>query len=70
MRDARIDELVRVLEAEVERYRLREVKNIYEYDKMRSLKDKYQKDYDDHLQKVKEKHDRVCAKSEIKYARL
>jgi hypothetical protein len=49
---------------------LREVKNIYEYDKMRSLKDKYQKDYDDHLQKVKEKHDRVCAKSEIKYARL
>ena len=53
----------------MERFRLREVKNIYEYDKMKSLKDKFQKDYDDHLQKLREKHERICAKYDIKYAR-
>jgi hypothetical protein len=69
IRNARIDELVRVLEAEVDRFKLREVKNTYEYDKTRSLREKFQKEYDDHLHKVEEKYERTCAQLDQKYAR-
>lgn len=52
----------------MERHRLQEIKNTYEYDKTRSLREKYQKQYDDHLQRVEERYQRVCGPLDQKYA--
>lgn len=67
LRNARVDELVKVLELEVDKFRLREIKNTYEYDKTRSLRDKFKKEYDDHLEKVEHKYEKTCAELDRKY---
>jgi hypothetical protein len=56
LRNARIDEMVKMLETEVDRFRIREIKNTYEYDKTRSLREKIHKEYDDHLEMLEEKY--------------
>ena len=58
----------KLLEAEVEKYRIHEIKNVYEYDRALSLQEKYQKVYDDHFEKVRQKYEKICGKYEAKYS--
>lgn len=68
IRDKRIEEMEKILEAEVEKHRIHEIKNTYDYEKSKSLQEKFQKEYDDHFEKTRQKYERICGKYEAKYS--